>query len=48
MIEWERCANPESNSDVANGVKSVYKLDKKAFGVYKSAEEHTKIKNKTK
>lgn len=46
MIEWERCANPESNSDVANGVKSVYKLDKKAFGVYKSAEEHTKIKTK--
>lgn len=44
MVEWERCANPEANSDIANGVKSVYTLDKKAFGVYKSAEEHTKIK----
>ena len=46
MVEWERCANPEANGDIANGVKSVYKLDKKAFGVYKSAEEHTKIKTK--
>lgn len=46
MVEWERCANPEANADIANGVKSVYTLDKKAFGVYKSAEEHTKIKTK--
>lgn len=46
MVEWERCANPEANVDIANGVKSVYTLDKKAFGVYKSAEEHTKIKTK--
>lgn len=46
MVEWERCANPEANGDIANGVKSVYTLDKKAFGVYKSAEEHTKIKTK--
>ena len=48
MVEWERCANPEANGDIANGVKSVYKLDKKAFGVYKSAEEHTKNQNQTK
>ncbi len=46
MVEWERCANPEANADIANGVKSVYTLDKKAFGVYKSAEEHTKIRTK--
>ena len=46
MVEWERCANPEANADIANGVKSVYTLDKKAFGVYKSAEEHTKINTK--
>lgn len=46
IVEWERCANPEANGDIANGVKSVYTLDKKAFGVYKSAEEHTKIRTK--
>lgn len=45
-VEWQRCANPESRSDVSEGIVSVYKLDKRAFGVYKSAEEHTKIKTK--
>lgn len=46
MLEWERCADPTSSRDVSSAVKSVYTLDKKAFGVYKSAEEHTKIKTK--
>lgn len=46
MLEWERCADPLSKSDVQSAVKSVYTLDKKAFGVYKSAEEHTKIRTK--
>lgn len=45
-VEWQRCANPEARSDVSEGIVSVYKLDKRAFGVYKSAEEHTKIKTK--
>ena len=43
MLEWERCADPTSARNVSSAVKSVYTLDKKAFGVYKSAEEHTKI-----
>jgi zonula occludens toxin family protein len=46
MLEWERCADPTSTRDVQSAVKSVYTLDKKAFGVYKSAEEHTKIRTK--
>ncbi|WP_373700682.1 zonular occludens toxin family protein [Neisseria dentiae] len=46
MLEWERCADPTLTKDVQSAVKSVYTLDKKAFGVYKSAEEHTKIRTK--
>ncbi|MFC3875572.1 zonular occludens toxin family protein [Neisseria musculi] len=46
MFEWESCGDPTSRASVASAVKSVYTLDKKAFGVYKSAEEHTKIKTK--
>lgn len=46
QVEWQRCANPEARSDVSEGIVSVYKLDKRAFGVYRSAEEHTKIKTK--
>lgn len=46
MFEWERCGDPTSRTDVEGAVKSVYTLDKKAFGVYKSAEEHTKIRTK--
>ena len=45
-IEWQRCANPEARTDIKEGIASVYKLDKSAFGVYKSAEEHTVIKTK--
>lgn len=46
ILEWERCGDPTLARDVQAAVKSVYTLDKKAFGVYKSAEEHTKIKTK--
>lgn len=46
MLEWERCADPTTKADVAGAVTSVYTLDKKAYGVYKSAEEHTKIRTK--
>lgn len=45
-IEWQRCANPEARNDIKEGLASVYKLDKSAFGIYKSAEEHTVIKTK--
>lgn len=44
MAEWQRCANPESRADIKDAQVSIYKLDKKAYGAYKSAEEHTKIK----
>lgn len=46
QVSWERCANPEARTDISEGLISVYRLDKKAFGVYKSAEEHTVIKTK--
>lgn len=46
IIEWERCGDPTLTRDVQSAVKSVYTLDKNAFGVYKSAEEHTKIRTK--
>lgn len=44
MATWNRCANPDSKSDIAEALVSIYKLDKRAYGVYKSAEVHTKIK----
>jgi len=43
MVEWNACGDPQNRKSIAEGVKSVYTLDKRAFGVYKSAEEHTKI-----
>ncbi|MDO1563197.1 zonular occludens toxin family protein [Neisseria sp. MVDL20-010259] len=46
MLEWESCGDPTSKTSVQSAVKSVYTLDKKAFGVYRSAEEHTKINTK--
>ena len=46
MFEWERCGDPSSRMDCEGAVKSVYRLDTKAYGVYKSAEEHTKIRTK--
>lgn len=41
---WQCCANPESRADVADGKSSVFFMKKAAFGKYKSAEEHAKIK----
>lgn len=46
MVEWEGLGDPTSRSSIKDGLKSVYRLDKRAFGVYKSAEEHTKINTK--
>lgn len=39
---WDYCAN-NPKSEMKNGRPSVYKLDKKAFKLYKSAQKHTKI-----
>lgn len=41
---WQKCANPESRNDVAEAKNSIYIPKKAAFGMYKSAEEHNKIK----
>lgn len=46
ITEWQRCANPEQKSELENGLTSIFKLKKQAFGMYRSAEEHTKIKVK--
>lgn len=42
---WPDCAlNPTSASELARAKVSVFRLKKDVFGLYKSAEEHTKIK----
>lgn len=40
---WQKCANPESKSDIAEAKNSIFTMKKEAFGMYKSAEEHTKM-----
>ncbi|MRN39305.1 zonular occludens toxin [Neisseria sp. N95_16] len=40
---WDYCAN-NPLSELKNGRPEIYKLDKNAFKLYKSAEVHTKIK----
>lgn len=40
---WQRCANPEARADVAEAKNSIFFTKKEAFGMYKSAEEHTKL-----
>lgn len=42
--EWQRCANPDNKGDINTALVRPYRLDKSAFGLYKSAEVHTKIK----
>lgn len=44
MWEWQRCGNPDSKADIADAMAKPYRLDKDAYGAYKSAELHTKIK----
>ena len=39
---WDYCAN-NPKTEMKNGRPSVYKMDKKAFNLYKSAQLHTKI-----
>lgn len=42
MYEWGECKNPGSTTDLSMGIKRNYSLPKKSFGLYKSAEVHTK------
>ena len=44
IFEWQRCGNPDNKGDVRDAIVKPYSLDKSAFGLYKSAEIHTKIK----
>lgn len=44
LIRWQGCKNPDSSADYKAGTKIPYKLKKRSFSLYKSAEEHTKIK----
>lgn len=45
-LEWSTggAKNPEARTDINDALVSIYKLDKSVYGLYKSAEEHTKIK----
>ena len=47
-LEWTTggAKEPESRANIKEALVSVYKLDKSVYGLYKSAEEHTKIKTK--
>lgn len=43
MWEWQRAGNPDNAGDIRQAQLKTYRLDKSAYGVYKSAEQHTKI-----
>lgn len=47
-LEWTTggAKDPESRANIKEALVSVYKLDKSVYGLYKSAEEHTKIRTK--
>ena len=42
-LYWDYCAN-NPRAEVRNAHASIYKMDKSVFNLYKSAVEHTKIK----
>lgn len=45
-LEWTTggAKDPESRANIRDALVSAYRLDKSAYGLYKSAEVHTKIK----
>ena len=47
-LEWTTggAKDPESRTNIREALVSVYKLDKSVYGLYKSAEVHTKIRTK--
>ena len=47
-LEWTTggAKDPESRANIREALISVYRLDKSVYGLYKSAEEHTKIRTK--
>lgn len=48
MLYWNTggAKNPTARRDIAEAITSIFFLPKKAFGMYKSAEEHTKVRGK--
>lgn len=44
LIKWVGCKNPDNSADYKSGTKIPYRLKKRSFELYQSAEEHTKIK----
>ena len=44
QYEWSECGEVESSASRSAAIRSKYTLPKKVFGLYKSAELHTKIK----
>ena len=47
-LEWSTggAKDPESRANIREALTSVYRLDKSVYGLYKSAEVHTKIRTK--
>ena len=47
-MEWSTggAKDPESRANIREALTSVYRLDKSVYGLYKSAEVHTKIRTK--
>ena len=47
LYEWNECMDqPESSQNIARAIEVNFKLPKEAFGMYKSAEIHTKGKDR--
>ena len=46
LLEWSEYADPESASDRARAVVRPFKLPRRAFGLYKSASQHVKVRRR--
>jgi zona occludens toxin len=46
LFEWAECKSPSSKIDQAEAIKRRYKLPKRVFDLYKSADEHHKPKRR--
>lgn len=46
LLEWAQCRDPDSKTDRGDAVRIDYKPNPKVFGLFKSAEAHTKIKRR--
>lgn len=44
LLEWSQCRDPDNKTDRGDALKKSYSPPPEAFGQYKSAEVHTKVK----